>query len=322
MLYYTINGKIEILKKQDKKDCAMADKRTYGEFAIKNDNLNITFSIGGYTISILKFSYECLTWNTPSHAHSSNSYEIHYIPRGKGTLVSNQKSYDLYPNVLYTTGPNIDHAQFSDPDNPMFEYCIYLKVEKEAKSQHNNELKHAAILKQFTDYPFWYDTDRTNLPSVLQQIYLELTEPGPAASFMVQSLFMQFMVNMLRNYDQSSKAAIASIPIPLVKAYILIEDSFLYEYGTITMEELSNRLGLSVRQTSRILYNRYGQNFIQKRTEARMAAAATFLQENKLYITEISQKLGYSCPNHFHAAFKNYYHLTASQYRSTYRQSS
>lgn len=285
---------------------------------MKNDNLNITFSIGGYTITILKFNYECFTWSVPSHAHSSNSYEIHYIPKGKGTLVSDHKNYELYPNVLYTTGPHIDHAQFSDPEDPMYEYCIYLKVEKEAKSQQRKVLKHKAIIQQFTNYPFWYGTDRTNLPDVLQQIYRELSEPGPAASLMVQSLFMQFMVNMLRNYDHTSKATIASIPIPMIKTYILIEDSFLYEYGTITMEELSNRLGLSVRQTSRILYNRYGQNFIQKRTEARMAAAATFLRENNLSIAEISKRLGYSCPNHFHAAFKKYYQKTASEYRADY----
>ena len=30
---------------------------------MKNDNLNITFSIGRYMITILKFTYECQTWN-------------------------------------------------------------------------------------------------------------------------------------------------------------------------------------------------------------------------------------------------------------------
>ena len=82
---------------------------------MKNDNLNITFSIGRYMITILKFTYECQTWNTPSHSHSSNSYELHYIPQGRGTLISSQKSYDLYPNVLYTTGPHVEHQQYPDP---------------------------------------------------------------------------------------------------------------------------------------------------------------------------------------------------------------
>ena len=345
---------------------------------MKNDNLNITFSIGRYMITILKFTYECQTWNTPSHSHSSNSYELHYIPQGRGTLISSQKSYDLYPNVLYTTGPHVEHQQYPDPDDPTYEYCIYLRIEETHVKQRRKNMeqenimdlflnypfwygtdqadlpvtleqihrelfhpKPAAglmlealfiqfmvkvlrrknmeqenIMDLFLNYPFWYGTDQADLPVTLEQIHRELFHPKPAAGLMLEALFIQFMVKVLRNYKPASKAAITSIPIPLIKAYILIEDSFLLEYDTITLEELSHRLGLSTRQTSRILFDRYGQNFIQKRTEARMAAAVTFLKEGRLSVSEIAARLGYSCPNHFHAAFKKYYHMTATEYKS------
>lgn len=283
---------------------------------MKNDNLNITFSIGRYMITILKFTYECQTWNTPSHSHSSNSYELHYIPQGRGTLISSQKSYDLYPNVLYTTGPHVEHQQYPDPDDPTYEYCIYLRIEETHVKQRRKNMEQENIMDLFLNYPFWYGTDQGDLPITLEQIHRELFDPKPAAGLMLEALFIQFMVKVLRNYKPASKAAITSIPIPLIKAYILIEDSFLLEYDTITLEELSHRLGLSTRQTSRILFDRYGQNFTQKRTEARMAAAATFLKEGQLSVSEISARLGYSCPNHFHAAFKKYYHMTATEYKS------
>ena len=280
---------------------------------MKNDNLYITFSIGDYQITILKFTYECQTWNTPSHAHSSNSYEIHYIPKGKGTLISNQCSYELYPNILYTTGPHIEHQQYSDSDDPTYEYCIYLRIEKTHNLKKN--ASENSIIEPFLHYPFWYGKDCAKLQTTLEAIYQEFSAPGSAAPIMLRALFMQFLVKILRNYEPASNAAITYIPIPLVKAYILIEDSFLLEYDTITLNELSRRLGLSTRQTSRILFNRYGQNFLQKRTEARMAAAATFLKEGKLSISEISDRLGYSYPNHFHTAFKNYYKMTVSEYK-------
>lgn len=283
---------------------------------MKNDNLNITFSIGRYMITILKFTYECQTWNTPSHSHSSNSYELHYIPQGRGTLISSQKSYDLYPNVLYTTGPHVEHQQYPDPDNPTYEYCIYLRIEETHVKQRRKNMEQENIMDLFLNYPFWYGTDQADLPVTLEQIHRELFHPKPAAGLMLEALFIQFMVKVLRNYKPASKAAITSIPIPLIKAYILIEDSFLLEYDTITLEELSHRLGLSTRQTSRILFDRYGQNFIQKRTEARMAAAVTFLKEGRLSVSEIAARLGYSCPNHFHAAFKKYYHMTATEYKT------
>ena len=283
---------------------------------MKNDNLNITFSIGRYMITILKFTYECQTWNTPSHSHSSNSYELHYIPQGRGTLISSQKSYDLYPNVLYTTGPHVEHQQYPDPDDPTYEYCIYLRIEETHAKQRRKNMEQENIMDLFLNYPFWYGTDQADLPVTLEQIHRELFHPKPAAGLMLEALFIQFMVKVLRNYKPASKAAITSIPIPLIKAYILIEDSFLLEYDTITLEELSHRLGLSTRQTSRILFDRYGQNFIQKRTEARMAAAVTFLKEGRLSVSEIAARLGYSCPNHFHAAFKKNYHMTATEYKS------
>lgn len=283
---------------------------------MKNDNLNITFSIGRYMITILKFTYECQTWNTPSHSHSSNSYELHYIPQGRGTLISSQKSYDLYPNVLYTTGPHVEHQQYPDPDDPTYEYCIYLRIEETHAKQRRKNMEQENIMDLFLNYPFWYGTDQADLPVTLEQIHRELFHPKPAAGLMLEALFIQFMVKVLRNYKPASQAAITSIPIPLIKAYILIEDSFLLEYDTITLEELSHRLGLSTRQTSRILFDRYGQNFIQKRTEARMAAAVTFLKEGRLSVSEIAARLGYSCPNHFHAAFKKYYHMTATEYKT------
>ena len=40
-----------------------------------------------------------------------------------------------------------------------------------------------------------------------------------------------------------------------------------------------------------------------------------YIKENKLSISEISARLGYSYPNHFHTAFKNYYHMTISEYK-------
>ena len=171
-------------------------------------------------------------------------------------MISNQCRYDLYPNILYTTGPHIEHQQYSDPDDPTYEYCIYLKIEELHKTKRNNPETDA--FAPFLHYPFWYGKDCAGLQTTLEQIY----------------------------------------------------------------EELSHRLGLSTRQTSRILYDRYGKNFLQKRTEARMAAAVTFLKENKLTISEISARLGYSYPNHFHTAFKNYYHRTISDYKEQVLKSS
>ena len=42
-----------------------------GVYKMKNDNLNIMFTIGNYQINILKFTFECQTWNTPCLLYTS-----------------------------------------------------------------------------------------------------------------------------------------------------------------------------------------------------------------------------------------------------------
>ena len=184
---------------------------------MKNDNLNITFSIECYNISILKFSHERLPQNMPAHAHSSNSYEIHFIPRGKGTLIADAKTYPVHPGVLFTTGPHIEHAQISNPDDPMYEYCIYLKIERQAKSRGKRPAA-PEVMQSFIDYPFWYGTDSTGITDVLEQIRRELSQPGVAAPLMLEALFRQFMVCMLRNYDRTSQSAVAYAPVPTCRS--------------------------------------------------------------------------------------------------------
>lgn len=280
---------------------------------MKNDNLNIVLTMGGYTVKVLKFACECQTWDTPAHAHSANSYELHYIPRGRGVLRCGGRAYGLSAGVLYTTGPHVEHQQSSDREDPMHEYCLYLQVEQGGGRRGDQPSR---VLEPFLARPFWYGPDRMGVEVVLEQIHRELCSPGPAAMELLQALFQQFLVLVLRNYAPDSGAAIAAEPVPLVKAYILIEDSFLFEYDTITLEELARRLGLSTRQTSRVLYSRYGKNFLQMRTEARMAAAADYLREGVLPPEQIAERVGYSCTSHFYAAFKRYYHRTAAQYRA------
>lgn len=288
-----------------------------GDQSLKNDNLDIRFSIGDYHIHILKFSCECQTWSIPQHFHGPNSYEIHYIFNGNGTLICKDKRYKLMEKVLYTTGPYVEHEQIPHTDSPTCEYCIYLHIEEATSATEAQDKEIKINLRHFLDTPFWYGIDRVGLPIVLEQIRHELSVPNIASKIMLKALFLEFFVKILRNYDRDKKQHIEPREIPLVKAYILIEDSFLYEYATITLNRLAERLGLSTRQTSRILFEKYGQTFTEKRTEARMAAASMYLRENIMSTEKIAEKLGYCSVNHFYAAFKKYYHIPLKDYKET-----
>ena len=127
---------------------------------------------------------------------------------------------------------------------------------------------------------------------------------------------VQRRYGFIRNYEFRRENAVPEVSPPSPDSMSLIaEKCFLFEYASITLQELAGRLGISPRQTERFLKKEYGESFQQKKTHARMAAAASFLADPSLSITAISDRLGYSSAEHFSHAFRNYYGVSPRQYR-------
>ena len=110
----------------------------------------------------------------------------------------------------------------------------------------------------------------------------------------------------------------AHLPVKLIykEEYLTIEEAFLYNYRDLTLEKLSDLVHLGRRQTERLLKKHYNKTFLQKKTEARMSAACILLQDPNVSIASVAYELGYSSSEHFTNAFKTFYHMTPSAYRS------
>ena len=93
-------------------------------------------------------------------------------------MISNQCSYELYPNILYTTGPHIEHQQYSDSDNPTYEYCIYLRIESVHNTKKNDSEKD--VLNHFYIIHSGMERIVQSCKPTLEQIHEELSSPGPA----------------------------------------------------------------------------------------------------------------------------------------------
>lgn len=279
---------------------------------MKYRDLKLTFSIGDTFFDVLSLSHEKIIKPYPRHAHSKNSYELHFVPEGKGTLVINETKYDINPGTLFMTGPEIPHEQVSCREDPMTEYAIYLQTAKDFSSDQ--------ILNTFLKCSFWFGKARPSLYTQMEELFKELQQRQPGYDLMIKSILQQIILNIARHYLGAKGYAPQnklSLQQNLIneKAYLIIEEAFLYDYKTITLEKLANRVSLSLRQTERLLQKHYNQSFIQKRTEARMSAASQLLTETDLNILAISEDLGYASPEHFTNAFKKYYGMSPTTFR-------
>lgn len=278
---------------------------------IQYDNLNISFVIENIRFTTLNIAYEHIRRLIPSHSHGDNSFEIHYISSGNGLIKVGDNTYKITPNTLYMAGPHIRHAQISIPDDPMIDYCIYLRL------KHTGEpVQRGSLTKLFEKQTFWIGQAQNGIDFTLESLFLELKERKEGYTIIVESLLKQLIVQMVRNYDSERKATSHfQEATPAQAQDFIIEESFLYDYSSLTLEELAERLGLGCRQTQRLMQETYGKTFLEKKKEARMSAASILLTHTDSSITSIAEELGYASPEHFSTAFKQYFGISAREYR-------
>ena len=79
--------------------------------------------------------------------------------------------------------------------------------------------------------------------------------------------------------------------------------------------DLAELLGLSIRQTSRVVRSIFGMSFRKKLSELRLHYAKGLLITTDLPIDMIGAEVGYASPSGFHIAFRKAFGCTPSDYR-------
>lgn len=293
-----------------------------------DNSLNFTFPLEYVSFQVSMVSTGRMVQSIPAHAHGRGCYEIHYIRHGSGTVVIDGVPRRVGQNTLYTTGPSILHEQIPDPSDPMVESCIYLRVfpdfeKTERGSSHacrRKDPKRASFLTPFLEQAFWMGQDTQQVLPLFDTIFQELEQKKPGYRPFLSALFQQLIVCIARNYLEPE----AYHPVPEngfedasgdSSLSLIVEEAFLNEYRTITLERLARRIHLSPRQTERLIRQYYNSTFLKKRTEARIGAASVLLKTTELPIGEIAEMTGYSSSEHFSYAFKTHTGISAREFR-------
>lgn len=271
--------------------------------------LEAPFSFEGLSVWASNIIFAPFLSSIPAHSHGTGCYEIHFIAAGRGTLQTDFGDYAIEPDTLFVTGPHIRHAQTPDAADPMQEYCVYLRTARSGK-----EL--APIAEAFCAVPFWFGRDNGEIRAVFQQIFHEFSQKRTGYTVQVQLLLSQLLVKLVRQYETTQQTDAPAPYRPSADAVsFIMEECFLYEYRTLTLQTLAERLQFSPRQTQRLLKSYYGRTFQQKKQEARLSAAVELLQNGHARIAEIAETLGFASPEHFSNAFKKAYGVSPSRYR-------
>ncbi|WP_141503219.1 AraC family transcriptional regulator [Paenibacillus luteus] len=283
-------------------------------------NMDIKLVLGGFVLNVLYVKFGFFHSSMREHSHSHGSYELHYIPSGHGILVAEGKRYPLTPGTLFMTGPDVAHEQIPNLSDPMAEYCIFFEVLQEDSQlivSKYNAHKDTLLSELLVNTPFWIGPDNENMMSLFGMLADELSSKRLGFHHMATNILEMIVTRMVRQYTEHS-SSLLDVPVKTLddNRLLTIENSFLYEYPSITLGQLANKLGLSTRQTERSVQKQYGVSFKNKKQQSRMSAAAQLLTTTDMSISAIAEVIGFATLEQFSHSFKQYYGMTATQYRS------
>ncbi|MNS43596.1 putative response regulatory protein [compost metagenome] len=132
--------------------------------------------------------------------------------------------------------------------------------------------------------------------------------------FMNYEQFQSVMSGLLQIYGEQIRQKVAgsrNFHIGEVKEYI---DRYYYEDIKISM--FTEKYYLSREYLMKLFKQQYGFGIHEYMQRVRMEKAAELLSDPNLKIQEISEILGYRDKNYFSKAFRNYYDISPSEYRS------
>jgi len=284
------------------------------------DNMDIKVQVGQSLLNILyiRFAPPSRIKQIANHFHSS--YELHFIPYGEGILTTKNKCYNIKAGDFYLTGPSINHAQKGNSENPMAEYCINFEI-IENKGKGKYQLKDHKVISQTLEITnFWYGKDQFNNIELFKKIMDEANNCYIGYIDNIKNYLQQILLNCIRCYLRNP-CSLDHLPIKNKddqRRHII--DLYLQKFKEdISIEQLSEKIGLSARQSRRFFHFIYGMSLQEKVREMRLELAKELLENTNINISQIATKVGYKDPLYFSRIFKKSLGLSPTLYRKQLR---
>lgn len=193
--------------------------------------------------------------NISGHIHSKNSYELHYIIDGKGTLYTENHTYNLDEGIFFITGPDVYHEQQTDYSKPLTEVHCYLQV--------NDPKTKDILVSLFLEHTFFIKRERK-----YKKLFLQIAEEYEHKYIGYESVIESCLNFILTDYTRNLMDNYRSTNLVITsdmndRRFLQIEEEFINNVDNITLSYLADKIGLCERQTQRLLLKYYGMNFKQ-----------------------------------------------------------
>lgn len=290
------------------------------------ERLELRIRWGPYDIHVLRIH---LTQFPPGRIvgfHKHAEYEFHFIPQGKGKVIIVDKEYALRPGMFYLTGPDVMHYQEADSVEAMDELCLHIDIiDRTAQSGCDDTYTYddweAAeardCIEKLRTLPLFPTADLHQAMPRFLEAYQACVENFIGSYTTIKQNVVQILLRAVRAYDTASEQK--QFPTRDMKAYryrLAMEYMYANYDGTITLEDVADKLNLSSRHIQRLFKElHHGQSFSRILEDIRLAAVCRELLGSEQSIEKIAKLAGFAGGNYLHAVFRKKFGVTPSEYR-------
>jgi len=287
------------------------------------EQLQADFRWGPFGIRVIRFHHTTFPPGKIDQFHKhSEEYEFHYIPRGKGVVILEDRIHPLSEGMMYLTAPQVMHYQEADPAEAMDELCLRIQIVRLANKPNSFEwgvenewLEAEACVAQLNRIPLRPVTDRFRAMEPFLTAYRAWYEGQPGLMTIVKHAIIDILLRTARGYFPEPQK-----PPPLKDmnwfrcklAEQFIKDNYREQ---LSLEDVAERIHISPRQLQRVFKKYIGTTFSHYIEQTRLSYICEELIHTTDTIEQLSLRHGFKNANYFHRVFKRRFGKTPLQYR-------
>ena len=279
------------------------DNYFYSSHTLSIENLSLTVTLDNAV-------YESAVRPTPLHSHPV--FELQAVLSGKLLLdTTSGTEFLIRENELCLLPPDFYHGvrAFEQTHRMTLRFSIRRLADAEVDLH-----SRFAMLSDAT-----HIADGAKILAVLTRIRDEVLSPTATTGAICRAYFSELFLLLYRSLGEGGENA--------AHTQLCESDDENARYNKIELlmqqhmaeifreEDLAEALGLSVRQTSRMMQKIFGMSFRKKLLELRLHYAKGLLLTTEEPVEKIAATVGYTSPSGFHIAFKKAFGSTPLDYR-------
>lgn len=252
-------------------------------------------------------------YNNSLHRHSF--FEICYVLEGNGEYSDNGVDYPLQEGTLFCSRPGIWHQIRSEQGLILFFVAFEIDESRTSETYSRNfrSLIHRGkILAE--------PKDASISAQIWQTIFSMAESKHSVSKDMLQHLVLSLFLSFLHGLSSIPDLSVDSLDEDteehrlLKRAKLYIKDNLS---SSLSIEHVSQELGISSRHLSRLFHSQLGQTFVHYVQERRVQKAKKWLLNSDIAIKDIAKRTGFDSVHYFTRVFTKKLGVAPAKFRKS-----